>query len=92
MSLTPPRIADGEHAPKEAIIKANASDAQIEKIIHHLYPALTNVELKQARENLQRYFEVADDFEQELESRPARELDTQNPRPTIEERSKIKKN
>jgi hypothetical protein len=92
MTLTPATITDGEHAPKEAIVQANGSGTLIDKIIRDLYPALTNEELKQARENLQRYFEVTDDFEQESESRSTGGLDTPNSRPTMKERSKVENN
>jgi hypothetical protein len=85
-------IVGGKDGQKKEIINAEALDTSIQRVILDLYPTLTNEELKQAGENLQKYFEATGDFERGLDLRPASDLDSQNRRPTIKERSKVEKN
>jgi hypothetical protein len=92
MTFPPARITDRKQAQKEEPVPTKGSDTSIDKIIRDLYPTLTNVELKHARRNLQSYFEVIGYFEQQLGSRSSRELDTESPRPTMKERSKVEEN
>jgi hypothetical protein len=92
MTSTIPEILGGKDGQKNETFDAKTLETSIQKIILNLYPTLTNEELKQARENLQKYFEATGDFERRSDLRPASDLDSQNRRPTIKERSKVEKN